>query len=438
MRARRHWREGLLGAALAVLLAASPAPAVDLAETLREAVESSPAMAEARASLRAAEERRLQAEYALLPVIGLSLQGDGRYSSDGVGGGPPGGDGGNTALSSRLAVEVNKSLYDSGRSGEAEASAAAEVEAVRHRLAAAEQSVLLAAAEAHIGILRARELLDLARGNRGLLREQLAAARSRLELGTGTRTDVAQAATRLAAAESNVVRSQGNVEVALSRYADAVGRRPVSDPKAPVGLPTLPGSEARALDQMLRDHPELLAAVATEQAARFNLRRVERATGATVSVFGSASTLLDGARDSDDQTRHDASLGLRLTKTLFADLVADSAVREAGEQVAMRQAAAAAVQRAAESGLRAAWENFTVAQALIGSGETRVEAAELAFAGVREKAELGAGTVLEVLDAEQEALDARTALVGARYDEQLAAYRLRAALGSLRLEELVP
>ncbi len=437
MRGWRHWRGGLPGAALAVLLAALPAAAVELAETLREAVESSPAMAEARASLRAAEERRLQAEYALLPVVGLSLQGDGRYSSDGVGGGPGESDG-NTALSSRLAVELNKSLYDSGRSDEAEAVAAAEVEAARRRLASAEQGVLLAAAEAHIGILRARELLELARSNRDLLREQLAAARRRLELGTGTRTDVAQAATRLAAAESNVVRGQGNVEVALSRYADAVGRRPGSDPESPVGLPALPGSEAQARDQMLRDHPDLLAAIAAEQAARSSLRRVERATGATVSVFGSVSALLDGARESGDQDRQDAAVGLRLTKTLFADLVADSAIREAGEQVASRQAAVAAAQRGVETGLRAAWENFAVAQALIEAGETRVEAAELAFAGVREKAELGAGTVLEVLDAEQEALDARTALVGARYDEQLAAYRLRAAVGSLRLEELTP
>lgn len=420
-------------------LAQSSTSNVALEDTLREAVETSPAMAEARASLRMAEERRLQAEYALLPVVGLTLQGDGRYSSDGVGGGgPQGGEIENTALSSRLAVEVNKSLYDSGRSREAEAGAVAEVEVARHRLAATEQRTLLAAAEAHIGVLRARELLDLTQSNRQLLSEQLAAARRRLELGTGTRTDVAQAETRLAAAQSNVVRRRGDVEVAISGYAGAVGRRPQGNPQAPERLPTLPASEVQALQLATRDYPDLLVALAGERAARFNLRRVERATGATVSVYGSASALLDGARESDDRTRQDASVGLRLTKTLFAGLVAGSAEREARELVAIRQSAVAAAQRQMESGLRAAWENYTVSRALIEAGEARVRAAEIAFEGVQEKAELGAGTILEVLDAEQEALDARTALVGARYDQLLVAYRLRAAVGSLRVEEIAP
>lgn len=427
-------RAGVLLALTTAL--ASPVGAVELAESLRAAVESSPAMAQARASLRAAEERRAQAELALVPQVGMTLQAGGRYSSDGFGG--PTGGGSNGALSSTLAIEAGQTLYDSGRNREDVALSADEVEAAGHRLAAAEQQVLLGAAEAHVGVLRFKELLGLARGNRDLLREQLSAARSRLRLGIGTRTEVAQAETRLAAAESNVVRRDGELETAYSRYRLAVGRRPATDPLAPERLPALPASESLAVEQAIRDHPQLAEALALERASRSRLRRARLGADLTFSAFGSASLLVDDARPSDDRSRQDASIGLRLTKPLFGELLVSSLVREASEGVAASRAVVASTHRGTENGLRAAWENLAVAKSLIRAGETRVAAAELAFVGVREKYETGLGTVLEVLDAEQEVLDARTALVGSRYDEYLAAYRLRAALGSLRLEALDP
>jgi outer membrane protein len=54
---------------------------------------------------------------------------------------------------------------------------------------------------------------------------------------------------------------------------------------------------------------------------------------------------------------------------------------------------------------------------------------------VREEAKLGARTTIDVLDAEQDLLDARTALVSSQRDEYVAGYNLIAAMGMLTAEQ---
>jgi len=70
------------------------------------------------------------------------------------------------------------------------------------------------------------------------------------------------------------------------------------------------------------------------------------------------------------------------------------------------------------------------------AGRLEVSAARLAFEGVQEEAKVGARTTLDVLDAEQEVLNARSSLVAARRDEYVAAYSLLASVGKLTVAHL--
>ncbi len=83
-----------------------------------------------------------------------------------------------------------------------------------------------------------------------------------------------------------------------------------------------------------------------------------------------------------------------------------------------------------------AWERLNTATARIRSRADEVAAAELALDGVRQEAEVGSRTVLDVLDAEQELLDARVALVAVERDEYVAGFDLQAAVGRLTAQEL--
>ena len=70
------------------------------------------------------------------------------------------------------------------------------------------------------------------------------------------------------------------------------------------------------------------------------------------------------------------------------------------------------------------------------SFKAQILAAEIALEGVQREASVGSRTVLDVLDAEQELLDARVSLVGAQRDEVLASFQLKEATGQLTAKNL--
>ena len=74
--------------------------------------------------------------------------------------------------------------------------------------------------------------------------------------------------------------------------------------------------------------------------------------------------------------------------------------------------------------------------AAIAATEEQVRAAETAFEGVRQEAEVGSRTTLDVLDAEQEALDAEAARISAQANLYIAAYRVLQSTGRLTVKDL--
>ena len=68
--------------------------------------------------------------------------------------------------------------------------------------------------------------------------------------------------------------------------------------------------------------------------------------------------------------------------------------------------------------------------------EEQIRASQVAFDGTKEEATLGARTTLDVLNAEQDLLNAKASLISALADEQVAAYRLLAQTGRLTVDHL--
>ncbi len=83
-----------------------------------------------------------------------------------------------------------------------------------------------------------------------------------------------------------------------------------------------------------------------------------------------------------------------------------------------------------------AWSTIDAANAVVTSTEAQIEAAQIAFEGVREEASLGARTTLDVLDEEQNLLDARNARLNAEATRYKAIYSLLSAMGLLTVEHL--
>ena len=88
---------------------------------------------------------------------------------------------------------------------------------------------------------------------------------------------------------------------------------------------------------------------------------------------------------------------------------------------ASRAALLLAVERARQEAANA-WSQLRVAAATLEASRQQVMAQQTAFEGVSEEARLGARTTLDVLNAEQDLLDARTTVIAASTAQYVAAY----------------
>ena len=79
-----------------------------------------------------------------------------------------------------------------------------------------------------------------------------------------------------------------------------------------------------------------------------------------------------------------------------------------------------------------AWGQLEAAKAQIQATQAQVAASEIALNGVREEARVGQRTTLDVLNAQQELVNARVSLVTAQRDRVVASYTLLAAVGGSR------
>ena len=99
------------------------------------------------------------------------------------------------------------------------------VSAARETLRLTEQTVLLNAATAYMNLIRDAAILQLQRSNVEVLQEQLRQTRDRFTAGEVTRTDVAQAESRLASARATMLSADPPCSKSTYRQVIGVGFR---------------------------------------------------------------------------------------------------------------------------------------------------------------------------------------------------------------------
>ena len=95
-----------------------------------------------------------------------------------------------------------------------------------------------------------------------------------------------------------------------------------------------------------------------------------------------------------------------------------------------------ATERAVVANTRSAFATYQAAQNAIASNKVAVSANELALEGARAENSVGTRTILDVLNAEQELLNAQVQLVIARRDAYVAGFQLLNAMGQAEADDL--
>lgn len=418
-----------MGVLATAVVSAPLAKADNVTDAMIGAYTSSGLLEQNRALLRVADEGVASSMAGLRPVITSALTIARDYNRTGLGNG--------TASSSHstgatASLNMSWTLFDNGVSKLTTKAAQESVLATRETLLNVEQQVLYAAVQAYVNVLTQQDIVALRRNNLRLLQEELRAANDRFEVGEVTRTDVALAESQVAEARANLIDAQGDLLSARATYEEVVGRAPGAVSAYPP-LPRRAASLDAAQALALRSHPALRAQQHAVKAAQLTADGSLRNMGPSLDLTARAT---HSEVHSSDTDANNVDLALELSQTIYAGGALASARRADLARVDAQRGLLLSTQRSISSTAASAYTAFETAAASLVSSNERVRAAQVAFDGIREEATLGSRTTLDVLQAEQELLDAQTARLSARATQALAAYDLLQAQGLLTAENL--
>jgi outer membrane protein len=312
--------------------------------------------------------------------------------------------------------------------------AESQVMGARETLRVTEQQVLLDAATAYMNLLRDSAILDLNRRNVEVLTEQLKQTRDRFNVGEVTRTDVAQAESRLAAGRSALLGAESNYVTSRANYRRIIG---VDPGKLAPGTPVdrlSPRNLAAAVAQGQKESPSVSAAMYGVDIAELGVKVSEGALYPNVTLTGSAAKNWDPALTTNKQTAL-AIVG-QVTVPIFQGGAEYSTIRQNKETLGQKRIDLDTNRDQARATVVQSWGQLEAGKAQIEATTAQVNAAEIALNGVREEARVGQRTTLDVLNAQQELVNARVALVTAQHDRVVASYSLLAAVGRLAMPVL--
>ncbi len=445
MRASAARRCGALLAGAAALAAGS-VRADDLREALISAYQTNPTLAAARASQRATDEGVPIAKAAGRP--GASATAGYTEIVDPTGSSSSSLGAGSGAVLEGPSRQVNAGLnlsvplYSGGAVKNNVRAAETRVEAGQADLRGTESSVFSQTVGAYMDVILNQAVVGLNRNNVEVLTVNLEATRDRFEIGDLTRTDVAQSESRLALARSDTRTAEANLANARERYIQIVGKPPV-DLQPPPPLPNLPSSAGEAVAVALDNNPDLLAAHERAKAADYDIdvASAGRLPQLSAVVGGSYSNTLGslriaGANISVPQSSSGLTVGLSGTIPLFQGGRVGAQRRQAQARAGQALEQEIGAERNVIAQTRSAFSSWQAANDVILSSQAAVDAATLSLEGVRAENSVGNRTIIDILNAEQELLQAQVRLVTARRNAYVAGFTLLAAMGRAEARDL--
>ena len=408
----------------------APAWAETLKDALALAYQTNPSLLAQRANQRALDESIVQARAGLRPQLDVSLTASYARSFSDAPFGNPDSDSGSASIG------LSQTLWSGGRIGHGISAAEANILAGRENLRDIEQTVLASVIQAYADVIRDGEILSIRQSNLGVLQRQLEEASARFEVGEITRTDVAQSESRLAQSEADLANARAQLSVSRAVYAAVVGQAPGDLAPMPV-LPGIPADFDAALDVALTDNPSIRSAAYTLAAAESNVAaaKAEYMPSARLTAsYGGTASDLGAIDDLGDNTRFQA--GATVSVPLFTGGLNSSRVAQARERANVAQINVEGERRNTLQAVSSAYAQSISSRATLQAGEEAVRAATVAAEGVRQEAQVGLRTTLDVLNQELELRNAQITLASARRNEYVAQASLLAAMGRLEGADL--
>jgi len=430
---------------LCSLVVVSSAHAETLNEALQRAYNNNPSLNSSRANLRAVDENVPLAKAGMRPRVSINSylgaqqnrfiqrQDDMSQPND-PNAYPIWNRQQGQSLARSAGVTIEQPVFDGFKAQNTTNAAETVVFAEQQRLRLLEQKILFDTASSYMNVLRDTAALKLQENNVAVLTEQLRQTKERYLAGQITLTDISQAESRLAAGKAQASNAHALLESSIGAYQQVVGILPKKLAPAPPVDKLLPPNREEAEKIAVSEHPMILAALHDADASDFDIKAIEADFLPKLSVVADVFTQTNMNIIYDRNIA--AMIGGRLNVPLYDGGSTSSQLRQAKELAGKKKLDVDVARAEIIALTRTTWANLQSAKTRMVAAQAQIAAAEKALYGVREEAKAGQRTTLDILNAQQELLNARIALIFAQRERVVASYGVLSTIGRLSTDNL--
>lgn len=420
---KKRFLRTLLVSALA-LLSGHSAFAENLRGALAKAYVNNSALNSDRASVRVYDEDVAIAKSGYRPQI----SGFGSYSR------------GRTALmpvyitGGSIGIQLNQKIFDGFVTKNSVAAAKTQAQAQREFLRNSEQNLLFAAVSAYADVYAARRIVAYRAQNLAALEEQVRSSKARLEVGDGTRTDLAQSEAQRSQAISQLAQARANAKSKEATYRRIVGENPENlDP--PPAAAALPQNLDRGLFIASMGHPAILSAKYAVDAASYAVKVKEGTLLPRIDATAGTSynEVYKGPHNSEGRAN---SVGLQLSVPIYQGGALSAQVRQSKERLGQAEIQVDSIRDQVREQLVSAWAQLEGARYAAAAYRDSVDAAKIAFDGRVQENMVGQATTLDVLHSRSILIDAEVGEVNVERDVIVAGYAVQVAVGRMNVDDL--
>ncbi|MDA8121078.1 MAG: TolC family protein [Deltaproteobacteria bacterium] len=392
----------------------------DLDRVVSTALANHPLVGQADAEILAAGARKGQAESARYPSIDLSA-GYSRsrtFSSSSLRS--------STASSDFLQGTLSQVITDFGRTGSAVDRADAQLSSTRETGRSVREDVAFAAKVAYYNVLRARRIVEVSRETVKQRESLLRQAQAYYDAGIRARIDVARAEANLFQARAETTAAGNDLQVARITLLTRMG---VDGPrdfelKDTLATEALPGSTEEWLKEAEGNRPDLRALQEKERAAAMSLRGARAGYNPVLTGNGGY-----GYAAEDFPLEQNYSLSVQLAVPVFSGFLTRRQVAEAQAQLASARYAVTDMKRLVRLQVEQAALSVGAAVERTGARRKEREASEENLRLATARYEVGAGDIIEMIDAQVQMTRSDTSMIEALYDSSVSIAALQRAIG---------
>ena len=333
-------------------------------------------------------------------------------------------------------ISLSKNIFDGGEAYEKISIAKENIKLEQYNLNIIEQKIILNSIRAYLDVYSNQSVVGLRKKSLDRFKENVDATELKLQAGTVTPTTLAEAQSKLAKAQYDLILSEGNLEKAISKFKSITKFKVIPNKfSLPNSNFTPPDTKNKTVKIALENNLDIIVAKLKKNIAEKNVALKESDNRPTINleVFGKDSESSLNTSSTDYQ-----SYGVNLTfKTpLFYNSSSKASLKKLDNLLKASSVELSEKQRQVELSAISSYQNYKSAIAKTKASESEKKSSLLALNGIKKESEFGIRTILDVLDAEVDFLNASSNLIQSQADEIFSVYQIKSILGSLSIKDI--